>query len=97
MEKLNIVLNNPDAYKQVLDNGLPECGDLTIITLDFATIGNNAGALIAFTVMPPEGETELVQAAVTVANLIALARILQGRYNDDGSLRFDILDVDEIG
>lgn len=87
MEHVNIKLNNPAEFDQAVHGGLPEGGDITLITKDRATEGGAAAVVLAWTVQLPGGGVALAQAVTTVKCLKMALAALQGRYDDDGRLR----------
>lgn len=80
MEQLRVLLNEPKRYDKAVHGGLPEGRDTVVITKDGAMVSGAPGAVIAFTVQLPNGEKELAQTTLSVRNLIALGRLLSGRY-----------------
>lgn len=86
-----LLANNAEKYDKAVHGGLDsfkvlaEGGDLAIYIKPRATVDGNPGAVITFTVMLPDGSRARAQAATTVANLMAAARVFQG-WIDGGHL-----------
>lgn len=82
MEKLTIQLSaeefNRAVHGDVGNPSLPEAGDLAIYVKPGATAMGNAGAVITFAVILPDGTSRRAQAVVTVANLINALHIIRG-------------------
>ncbi len=65
-----------------LRGGLPEGGDLVIITKDNAMQSGRAAAVITFTVEVETGVMRRVQASVPVRALVAALRVLDAAHED---------------
>ena len=80
MEMVRVVLDNDAEYDDAVGRGLPECGDLEIITKDKGTRDGNPVAVITFSVRLPDGSSARAQAVTTVNNLQMALGALDGRY-----------------
>lgn len=89
-EVVNIRLNNAEAFAEAVHGGLPEGGDLSIITRDDVTVDTHrAMACLTFSV-EVNGELKRAQTVTSVRNLKVLLRILDARYDDEGRPRRDV-------
>ena len=87
MEQLIIKLNEVDLFDKSVHGGLPEGGDITLVTKDDGTEGHRAVVCIIWTTRLPDGTLRNVQAVTTVRNFLMAAAALRGRYGDDGIVR----------
>lgn len=84
MEQVVVKLGDDARFDQCCHGGLPEGGDLEIVTKDRGTIQGRAIALLTFTVRLPDWTAARAQSATTVRNLMMALAALRGRYGDDG-------------
>lgn len=86
MEPLNIALNKPEEFDQVVHGtpdlpSLPQASTVQLITKDRATESGRAGVVITFLVAV-DGKPMRAQATVSVRNLVAALTVLDARYED---------------
>lgn len=81
-----VKLARDDAFNQAIHEGLPEGGDVELITKDAGTQNGRAVACITFTV-EVNGEHKRAQTVTSVRNLLTALTLLQGRYDEDGKPR----------
>lgn len=90
MEVLTLALGNDEKFDEAVHRGLDgkgvllQAGPITLATRDRATVGGNAGAVIAFDVSLPDGKIVTAQAVVTVKQLLMTLAALHGRYSAGG-------------
>ncbi len=75
MESINLKIANSERFDEILEenrrDGLPECGDLEIVTKERATINGRSGVVLTWTVSDT-GSRCRVQ-CVTTVNALATA------------------------
>lgn len=81
MNQIDMLLGDVDTFDKVVASGLPEGGDLTIVTKDNATREGNPAACLTFTVQTRNGQLDRAQIVVTVRNLLDALHALMGRYS----------------
>lgn len=88
MEYITVRLGDSDAFDEVIrrPGALRECGDLTLITKDVATVSGKPGVRITFTVVMPDGTHQPVQCTTTYNALEMAMAALRGRYGPGGFL-----------
>lgn len=84
MEHAHLILGNADAYDEAVHGGLRDCGDLTVITKDIATVAGRPCVCLTFTAELPSGELAKVQTVVTGRNFARICAAFRGRYGDNG-------------
>jgi len=90
MEHIALVLNNEKEFDEAVHGGngirvLPDDGQLKIITKDVGTVSGRAVAVLTFGVdVDGKGDLCRAQTVVSVKMLLAAARVLRGRYNEEG-------------
>ena len=78
--QISIAIDKPAEYDAAVHGGLPEAGDLRIITKRNGTQEGRPVAVLTFSVQMPDGSLKPVQAAVTVRNLVAALGALRGAH-----------------
>jgi len=86
MELIAIKFNDAAAFDASVSNGLPEGGDLTLITKDRSTAEGRAAACLTFTALV-DGKEVPVQVVTSVRILLTALAALKGRYDEDGKAR----------
>lgn len=87
MEMVSIQLGNDQLFDEMVHGGLPEGGDLTIVTKDNGTTSGRAIVCVTFTVTLRDGSQARAQATTSVRNFLMAAAAMRGRYGDDGILQ----------
>jgi len=82
MEHVEIKLGQDDFFDQIVRDGLPEGGDLVMITKDVATDEGRPAVCLSFTVQLPDGKHAKAQVVTTVRMFQAMAAALVGRYGN---------------
>jgi len=83
MEKLEIKLNNIGRFDEVIQNSLPDGGDLEIITKDAGMQSGRGIVMFTFTV-DVGGKACRAQTVTTMRNFRAIAMAIASTYDDDG-------------
>lgn len=74
MESIELCLSDAPQFDALLECGLPEGGDLKIITKEDGLNEGLSAAMITFSVQLPDGNVERAQAVVSIRELRTVLR-----------------------
>lgn len=84
MEALRLILGQDKEFLELVYGGLPQASGITIATKDDGTERHMPIAVIAFTVVLPDGSQAVAQATMSVRQLIGFYSAMKGRYGPGG-------------
>lgn len=84
MEHVQVLLGNDAEFDKAVHAGLPEGGDLIMITKDRATQAGRPAVCLAFTVQQTDGQLKPVQVVITGRNFAMMCAAFRGRYGENG-------------
>ncbi len=96
MESIRFIPNDAATYNQVVHGGLPDFGDLSIVTKDNATKGGHPSACLTFTVQLPDGKRHRAQTVVTVRNLLDALHAVMGQYSHLANAKEPDVNIGEV-
>lgn len=83
MEHLQVRLNDVTRYDEIIQNSIPDCGDLEIITKDAGMVSGRGIVMFTFTANI-EGKLHRVQTVTTMRMFRAIANAIVSTYDDEG-------------
>lgn len=82
MEKISVLMGQPEEFDKAVHEGLPEGGDIRIVVKEGAMVSGAHGIVITWTVQLPDGEIKTAQATTSLRTFAAAAQLLRARYPD---------------
>lgn len=82
MEAISVILDNSEEFDKAVQGGLPDAGDVRMISKSGLTREGNPGVVITFTVQLPDQELAQAKSVVTLRQFLMAAAALRGRHGE---------------